>query len=112
MFDAGTLVIVPFPFSDLSSTKRRPVLLLTAPDAMGDFIACPVTSRDSREHAAPIGATDMSEGRLPLASWVRTDRVVTLHARLVLKRIGRVTESFRTNIASDVCAFIRAGRDL
>ena len=46
MFEAGELVVVPFPFTDLSSAKRRPVLALTAPDTQGDFIGCPVTSRD------------------------------------------------------------------
>ena len=42
MFDAGDLVLIPVPFSDLNSAKRRPVLLLTGPDAQGDFMACPI----------------------------------------------------------------------
>lgn len=32
MFERGDLLLVPFPFSDLSAAKRRPVLALTAPD--------------------------------------------------------------------------------
>jgi len=39
VFDAGDLVLLPFPFSDLTSAKCRPVLMLTAPDAQGDFLA-------------------------------------------------------------------------
>lgn len=34
MFEAGELVMLPFPFSDLSSAKRRPVLALTAPGGL------------------------------------------------------------------------------
>lgn len=45
MFEAGEPVMLSFPFSGRSSTKRRPVLLLTAPDPRGDFVACPITSR-------------------------------------------------------------------
>ena len=45
MLDAGSLVVLPFPFSDLRATKRRPVLLLTAPDGYGDFLAMAVTSQ-------------------------------------------------------------------
>ena len=33
MFERGDLVLIPFPFSDLSAAKKRPVLLLTRPDA-------------------------------------------------------------------------------
>ena len=54
MFEAGDLVLLPFPFSDLTSSKRRPVLMLTAPDAQGDFVGCPVTSRAGWIHARPL----------------------------------------------------------
>ena len=56
MFEAGDLVLVPFPFTDLSSAKRRPVLALTAPDTQGDFIGCPVTSRNHWAAARPTVA--------------------------------------------------------
>ena len=62
MFEAGDLVLLPFPFSDLTSAKRRPVLLLTAPDAQGDFVACPVTSRAGWKHARPLSPDELAEG--------------------------------------------------
>lgn len=37
MLSPSDIVQIPFPYSDLSHQKRRPVLLLTAPDAFGDF---------------------------------------------------------------------------
>ena len=46
MFEAEALV--PFPFSDLSTTKRRPALLLTGPNPGGDFAACAITSQGAR----------------------------------------------------------------
>jgi mRNA interferase MazF len=109
VFEAGELVIVPFPFSDLSSAKRGPVFALTAPDSLGDFIACPVTSREGRKNSTQILEADLTQGALPLVSFVRTDRIVTPHVRLALKRIGRVSEDFRTNVAESVCRFIGAG---
>jgi len=86
MFEAGVLVLLPSPFSDLSSSKRRPVLLLTAPDPQGDFMACPVTSRAGWQNARRLLAAGLADGALPLASWVRTDEVVTLHTRLIVRR--------------------------
>jgi mRNA interferase MazF len=78
MPERGDLLLVPFPFSDLSAIKRRPVLVLTAPDRYGDFIALPVTSRPQAEHGLPLAATDLLTGSLPAPSWIRIDRIVTL----------------------------------
>jgi mRNA interferase MazF len=92
MPERGDLLLVPFPFSDLSATKRRPVLALTAPDSYGDFIALPVTSRPQTEHGLLIAASDLVIGSLPAASWVRTNRIVTLNTSLVVKTVGRISE--------------------
>jgi mRNA interferase MazF len=88
MFERGDLLLVPFPFSDLSATKRRPVLALTEPDRYGDFIAIPVTSRPQSEHGVPLTAADLVHGALPAPSWIRTDRIVTLNSSLVVKSVG------------------------
>ena len=42
--EPGDLVVIPYPYSDLSASKKRPVLVVTAPDRHGDFIALAVTS--------------------------------------------------------------------
>jgi hypothetical protein len=82
--------------------------MLTAPDEQGDLIACPITSRAGWIRARPLSPDTLTEGTLPLASWVRTDKVVTLNMGLIARRFGSVTPGFRTMIADDVCRFIRA----
>ncbi|MGE0222109.1 MAG: type II toxin-antitoxin system PemK/MazF family toxin [Acetobacteraceae bacterium] len=108
VFDACDLVLLPFPFSDQSTSKRRPVSLLTAPDSLGDFIACAVTSRPGWPHARPVRADDLAEGSLPLTSWVRADKVVTLHIGLIRRRFARVTDAYRLLVAADVCQLLNA----
>jgi len=92
VFERGDLVLIPFPFSDLSANKRRPVLLVTHPDAYGDFIALPVTSRPQTDHGIALNPICLVKGSLPLDSWIRTDRVVTLNASLAIKSFGRVSQ--------------------
>jgi mRNA interferase MazF len=106
VFERGDLVLIPFPFSDMSAAKKRPVLILTRPDTYGDFIALAVTSRPQADHGIALTASDLVQGSLPLASWIRTDRVVTLNAGLVIKAFGRVSESATTAAISRLCAYI------
>ena len=91
--DAGTIAVIPFPFSDLTTIKRRPVLLLTAPDAYGDFIAMAVTSQPGHADNVAILQNLMESGSLPKASFIRTDKVVSLNQSLIVKEVGKVTES-------------------
>jgi mRNA interferase MazF len=106
MPERGDLLLVPFPFSDLSATKRRPVLALTAADSFGDFIALPVTSRPQAEHGLPISSADLISGSLPAPSWIRTNRIVTLNVSLVVKTVGRISERAVSAAVQQVCAYI------
>lgn len=106
MFERGDLLLVPFPFTDLSASKRRPVLALTRPDGYGDFIALPVTSRPQPKHGLPIVTADLVHGELPAPSWIRVDRIVTLNASLVVKTVGRVSEDVVTAAVERFCAVI------
>ncbi len=103
-------MLLPFPFSDLTSAKKRPVLMLTDADAHGDFISCPITSRGGWQHSRPVTTHDMVDGAMPLASWVRTDRVITLNIGLIVRRFGRLTAEFRLAIADDVCRMVHASK--
>ena len=106
MFERGDLVLVPYPFTDMSASKRRPVLALTAPDSYGDFIGLPVTSRPRPEHGIAIMQADMTQGSLPAASWIRTDRIVTLSSSLVVKIVGRVSPRVLKEAVKHICVFV------
>lgn len=109
MFEPGSLLLVPFPFSDGGASKRRPVLALTSPDSYGDFVALPVTSRGHQKNLLALAASDLAEGNLPRVSWVRTDRVVTLNVGFVIKSFGKVTGVFRRKALDSLCAFVDRG---
>lgn len=106
MPERGDLLLVPFPFTDLSSSKRRPVLALTAADEYGDFVALPVTSRPQTEHGLPLTPSDLVTGVLPALSWIRTNRIVTLNASLVVKTIGRASDRAVTTAVERFCVYL------
>jgi mRNA interferase MazF len=79
----GELVLLPFPFTDLSGNKRRPVLVLAAADTLGDFIAVPVTSQPGHSGFISLGSQQLADGALPKDSWIKADKPFTLNRSLV-----------------------------
>jgi len=61
----GQLVGIPFPYTDMSAKKKRPVLVLTHPDRHGDFMGLAVTSVPTGESAIAIDEESMATERLP-----------------------------------------------
>ena len=111
MFEAGTVVLMPFPFSDASATKRRPVLMLTQPDHQGDFVGMPLTSQAQPAPAlALLPGPLVGGGTLPLASWVKTDTVYSLSEARIVKVVGRLGEDMRTYCVQQLCHYLNRGQ--
>jgi mRNA interferase MazF len=67
-FVKGDVLVLNFPFSDLSQTKRRPALVLAAPGG-DDIILCQITSQArSDRHSVPLESTGFAAGTLPTRS--------------------------------------------
>ncbi|MCA1995409.1 MAG: type II toxin-antitoxin system PemK/MazF family toxin [Coleofasciculus sp. S288] len=63
-FVKGDVVVVPFPFSDLTQAKRRPALVITVLQG-DDVILCQITSQTvADQYAITIGMDDFSTGSL------------------------------------------------
>ena len=83
---AGQVVVLPFPFSDLSQNKHRPVLVL-ADACRGDWIACQITSNPySDPRALALTELDFANGRLAHTRYVRPGKLFTSHAGGLMER--------------------------
>jgi mRNA interferase MazF len=101
--DPGCVVLIPFPFSDLKSSKKRPVLMLTTPDSNGDFISLAVTSKGYHLGAVELSQESMLTGTLPCQSWIRTDKVFTLAQTLIVKVAGKVQDAIFEQAITCLC---------
>jgi mRNA interferase MazF len=91
-FVKGDVVVLPFPFSDLSATKRRPALVIGEPGGV-DLIFCMITSQNPRnQYGIELTNVSMKEGYISQASWIRVDRIFSGDSSLVLKKIGAVSD--------------------
>lgn len=84
----GQVVLVPFPFSDLSQSKLRPAVCL-ADAGRGDWVLCQVTSNSYGDPAAlPLGAADFDTGGLHMPSFARPGKLFTASAGLMVRAVG------------------------
>ena len=98
----GDIVLVPVPFTDLSSHKRRPVVILSSDvynDSGPDFIVVAMTSTPAQSRwSLPITNGDLRAGRLNRPGTIRVDKVYTLSQSLVVNRFGTVSEDLLDRI--------------
>lgn len=85
---AGDIVLLPFPFSDHTASKKRPVLVLMEPDKRGDFPALAITSVPTHDKGFALIPEHLIEGRLPRPSWIRCSKVYTVNVSLIAGMFG------------------------
>ena len=89
-FVKGDVVVVPFPFSDLSATKRRPALVIAALTG-DDVLLCLITSKATADsYALPLTPEDFASGNLRQDSNIRPNRIFTADTNIVLYRAGGI----------------------
>jgi mRNA interferase MazF len=99
----GDIVLVPVPFSDLSSQKRRPVIVVSNDAyhrATADMIVVAMTSNPARvDYGFVIASSDLKRGRLNRPGTVRVDKVFSLSQSLIAADFGRVNGAVLGRIA-------------
>ncbi|MGB7534014.1 MAG: type II toxin-antitoxin system PemK/MazF family toxin [Halobacteriota archaeon] len=89
-FVKGDIVVVPFPFSDLTSAKRRPALVIVELEG-DDLILCQITSQQIRDrYAILIDDSDFEDGTLRQTSNVRPNRIFTADRHIILYIVGHL----------------------
>jgi len=89
-FIKGDVVVIPFPFSDLSQSKRRPALVI-APLEGNDVILCQITSKTIKDsYAISIDDADFTSGNLKQSGNIRPNRLFTADSHIILYRIGSI----------------------
>lgn len=103
----GEVVLLPFPFSDLSQSKLRPAVCL-ADAGRGDWILCQITSSGYGDSAAvPLGDLDFTSGGLMVASFARPGKLFTAHAGLFVRSVGVLTPQAFGRVLSAVVTVLQ-----
>lgn len=95
-FKPGDVVLVPFPFTDFSTSKQRPCVVLSSAhfnDTHPDIILATITSRVSdtpTEDEYVLSEKERTVAVLPKPSMIKTGKIVTIDKRLIRKILGHL----------------------
>ena len=104
MYKRGEIVLVPVPFSDLSSIKKRPVLVIsntTHNFTSPDMIVVAITS-NLVQNGIVIEQSDLKTGELPKKSLIRCEKIYTLEQSIIVKRFGVLSEDVLLKVANEI----------
>jgi mRNA interferase MazF len=106
-FTASSVVLVRFPFSDLSQSKLRPAVVL-ADCGHGDWLLCQITSKayaDAR--VVQINDDDFLNGSLCVTSFARPAKLFTAHHTLIASSVGVLRDAVLNRIVDEVIRLLR-----
>lgn len=95
MPEQGDIVLIPVPFTDLTSQKKRPVIVISSNDynrLNADIVVVAMTSRPMvNAFGFQIDSSDLISGHLNHPGTIRADKIYTLASAIVVKRFGKVS---------------------
>jgi mRNA interferase MazF len=94
MLKQRDIVLIPIPFTDLTSQKRRPAVVISSDnynETHEDIVVVALTSNaEPRDFSITLTYDDLEEGVLKVTNMIRTDKIYTLNKSIIIKVFGRV----------------------
>jgi len=101
-FAVGEVILVSFPFSNLQGQKIRPALILAKAE-FDNLILCQITSKPyTSKLAIRITKDNFQEGKLPVVSYVRPDKLFTADFSIIKGTAGQLTPAVTKSILKSV----------
>ena len=103
----GDVVVLPFPYSDLSSSKKRPALIIGILES-NDVILCQITSKQRNDkYSIGLRDSDFKQGKLNLDSYIRSNRIFTADKSLIFYKVGSIKETKTHEVIEGVIKILR-----
>lgn len=100
-----SIILVPFPFSDLSSAKKRPALVISNTEfnrKNEDVVCCLITSNPNVKSAIKIANSDMESGFLEFDSSVKPYRLFAVSKTIVYKNLGKLNRGKTKSVINEI----------
>ena len=103
----GDVVVLPFPFSDLSASKKRPALVIALLDG-DDIILCQITSQARiDDYSVILNNSDFKQGSLNLTSIIKPNKLFTADKSIIQYKIGSLKDKKFKEVVDSICDIIK-----
>ena len=107
-FVKGDIVVLPFPFSDLSNSKKRPAFVVAKLKSDDDLILCQITSQARfDDYSIVLSNADFKKGSLNLSSMIRPNRLFTADKSIILYKVGFLKEEKIKEVENELIKIIK-----
>jgi len=114
MTNAGTnieqrsVVLLPFPFSDLSSSKKRPALVISSSEfnKKSENVVCCLITSNPAAFGIKISKKDMESGSLEFESTIKPHRIFTANKSIIYKVLGKLNREKSKLVIKEINSMI------
>jgi len=96
-YEQGDILLMPFPYSDLTAIKKRPVLVISSREyntGSNDIIICGITSNPRQApYSVLFDNSDLTSGSVPMPSRIKADKLFALEKSGVIKKLAKLSEN-------------------
>lgn len=93
MYKKGTIVLVPFPFTDLSGSKVRPAVIVSDGKLGSDVVLLFITSQQKLKGKHLVQVTPDQENGIKTKSKIVCSKIATLEAKIILGELGSLSQT-------------------
>ena len=98
MYKKGVVVLVPFPFTDLSGNKVRPALIISKNLSGSDIVVVFLTSQGKGKKEHMVSVMPDSTNGLKVASQIVCGKIATLDKKIVLGELGTISKDTQQSV--------------
>ena len=102
----GDIVLVKFPFTDISSKKLRPALIITEESKFKDFILAFITTQfdqmEKYDMLLTADSKDFQKTGLKRESLLKLNKLTTLNKRMIVGKIGILTKELMNQVDNNL----------
>ncbi len=102
MYKKGTIVLVPFPFTDLSGQKVRPAIIISNQSKSTDVIVLFITTQTKTKFPYTVPAVPSNKNGLKASSLIICNKIATLDRAVILGELGEIESDTFCKIETEI----------